>query len=353
MIKYKKWIGNISRTKEISDFRYKKIRLDKNERVSNFKKIFFRKFISTITSKKINTYPEVSKLYKALSKYHKINRNQFVLTAGADSAIKNCFELCVSKDDRIIALNPTYAMVDIYSKIFGAKKINITYNKNLNININFFLRSINRKISLIVIANPNSPTGTLISKTNIEKIIKKANKFGIAVLVDEAYYGFSNQTVVPMIKKYNNLIVSRTFSKAYGMAGLRIGYIISNSKIARLLFNLKPLYEINSVGVEASVLSLKNTKFYKKYISETKQGLKIIIKYLKENNIKFITTNANFIYINLGKKINYYYKKLLKAGILSKKGLAVKGYNNYLRITLGPSQEMKIFISKFKKIRSL
>jgi len=155
-----------------------------------------------------------------------------------------------------------------------------------------------------------------------------------------------------MIKKYNNLIVSRTFSKMYGLAGLRIGYIISNSKIAKLLFNLKPMYEINSIGVETSIAILKNSKICKRYIAETQKGLKLIINYFEKNNIKFIKTNANFIYINLGNKINYYHKKLLKNKILTKKGLAVKGYEKYLRITLGPPKEMKIFISKFEKIKN-
>ena len=92
-------------------------------------------------------------------------------------------------------------MVDVYSKISGAKKINIHYDQKLNLNINYLIKSINRNISLIVIANPNSPTGTLISMHDMEKIIKKANIFGVPILVDEAYYGFSDITVLPILKK--------------------------------------------------------------------------------------------------------------------------------------------------------
>jgi len=351
MIKHKKWIGKIFRSKNTLISRYKKIRLDKNERITHFEKNFFRKFISKITPEKISSYPEVSTLYKALSNLHKIKVNQFVLTAGADSAIKNCFELFVSKGEKVIALNPTFAMVDVYCQMFGAKKINISYDRNLNLDINYLIKSISAKVSLIIIANPNSPTGTLISMSDMEKILKKANKFNVPLIVDEAYYGFSNETALPLLKKYKNLIIIRTFSKAYGLAGLRVGYTISNYLVAKLLFKLKPMYEVNSIGVEASVMMLKNLTIQKNYIYQTKKGLRLLTRYLEKNKISFVTTHANFIYINLGKKINYNYNKLLEAGILSKKGMAVKGYNNYLRITLGPPKEMKLIISNLKNIK--
>ena len=181
--------------------------------------------------------------------------------------------------------------------------------------------------------------------------IKKANVLNVPILVDEAYYGFSNETVLPLLKKYKNLVISRTFSKAYGLAGLRVGYIVSNFRIAKLLFNLKPMYEVNSAGVAACLMMLKNLKIHKNYISETKKGLNLLVKYLDNNNISFIKTHANFIYIDLGKKINYFYNKLFKDGILTKKGLGIKGYNNYLRITLGPPKQIKIVILRLKGLR--
>ena len=351
MIKYKKRIAKILRLKKASESRYKKLRLDKNERIAEFGTNFLKKIVSKINSENITSYPEVWTLYRSLAKLHKLNTNQFVITAGIDGAIKNCFELFVSKGDKVIILKPTFAMVNIYCEIFGAKKININYDQKLNLDVNYLIKSINQNISLIIIANPNSPTGTLISQLNMERIIKKANAHAVPVLIDEAYYGFCNKTVFPLLKKYKNLIIGRTFSKAYGLAGLRVGYIIASSNIAKLLFNLKPMYEVNSIAVLASTIVLKNPKTQKHYISETKRGLKILITYLKDNNISFIKTHANFIYINLGKKINYFYNKLFKDGILTKKGLGIKGYNNYLRVTLGSSKQIKIIISKLKNIR--
>lgn len=346
---YKKWINKIFRLKNVRESRYKKICLDKNERIVSFKKNIFKKLISKINSESFNYYPETWNLYKALSRLHRININQIFLTAGIDGAIKNCFELFVNKGSRVIVLKPTFAMVDIYCKIFGAKKITINYDKKIKLNVEYLIKSIKKNISLIVIANPNSPTGTLISKSNMKKIIKKANSVRVPVVVDEAYYGFTNTTVLPLVKKYKNLIICRTFSKAYGLAGLRVGYTISNSEIAKLLYNLKPMYEVNSVGAMMSEILLQNSHIHKKYIQETKNGLRLLLKYLKDNKILFIKTHTNFIYININKKINLFYKDLLKNGILTKVGMGIRGYENYLRITLGPPKQMKLIISKLKK----
>jgi len=352
MIKHKKWIGKIFRSQPANFSRYGKICLDKNERVEKFRRTFLKKFISKIDSDKINLYPEVLALYKTLSRFHKFPTNQFVLTSGIDGAIKTCFELFVSKGDKVVILQPTFAMVDIYCKISNARKIGIQYDKNLNLDIKNLTSKIDRKTSLVIIANPNSPTGTIISKPDMIKVIKKAKNFNIPVLVDEAYYEFCNVTVLSLIKKYQNLIVARTFSKSYGLAGLRIGYLITNKKIAKILFNLKPMYEINSLGILAASMVLKNTKISKDYIFEIKKGLKILVKYLKKNNISFFKTHANFIYVHAGKKLNYLYEKMHKSGILVKKGLDVKGYENYLRITLCPPKQIKIVISKLKGLKS-
>lgn len=343
-------IEKIFRLKNSLTSRYGKLCLDKNERVSTFEKAFLRKLSNKLRSKQLTYYPEVSSLYQSLAKHHRLNTKYFILTAGIDGAIKNCFDLFVSKGDRVIVLKPTFAMVDIYCDIAEAKKINITYDNKMELNIKKLIKSINSKISLVVIANPNSPTGTIISKQDIKKIINKAYSHRVPVLVDEAYFEFSDFSVLPLLKKYKNLMIARTFSKAFGLAGLRVGYIISNPKVSRLFFNLKPMYEVNAVGILACNLLLQNAWIHKKYVKDSKKGQNLLIKFLKSHEISYIKTHANFIYINFSKKINIIYRKLLREKIVTKKGLGIKGYNNYLRVTIGPIKETKKLISKLKPL---
>ncbi len=349
-MKYKKKIEKVYRLKNSSLSRYGNLSLDKNERVSIFEKKFFKSFLNKLSSEKISLYPEVSTLYHSLAKHHKLKEGNFVLTNGIDGAIKSCFDLFVSKNDKVIILKPTFAMVDIYCDLSEAKKIEINYDRKLNLDLEKLIKSIKKDISLIIIANPNSPTGTIISNENIKRIIKKAHISKVPVLIDEAYYEFSNFSVLPLLKKFNNLIIARTFSKAFGLAGLRVGYIVTNYKISKLFFNLKPMYEVNSVGILACNLLLKDYSILKKYIKETKKGEELLIKFLERNKIGYIKTFANFIYINFEKRINYIHTELLKNKIATKKGLNIKGYKNYLRITTGPIKETQKLILKLRKL---
>ena len=171
-----------------------------------------------------------------MSKKLKISSENLVFTAGSDQAIKNTFELFYEKNKNVITIDPTFAMVDIYCKIFKTKQIKIGYEKNLKLRIDDIYKSINKKTCLVILANPNSPTGTLIKKNDLIKIIKKAQKFNAKVLLDEAYYEFSNYNFLSKIKIYKNLIIIRTFSKIFGFAGLRSGYVVSNKKYNKKIF---------------------------------------------------------------------------------------------------------------------
>ena len=119
---------------------------------------------------------------------------------------------------------------------------------------------------MIILANPNSPTGTVINKKKILDITKKAQKYNIPVIIDEAYYGFYNYSFIKEINKYKNLIILRTFSKSYGLAGLRAGYLISNKSIIKELFKFKPMYEINSIACKVLEIFLKHKDLEKSFI---------------------------------------------------------------------------------------
>ena len=197
------------RGETISRFRY--LRLDKNERVTNFSNYFLKKLKNKLNSFYLSAYPEIEKIYTLLSKSLKINKEMIVITPGSDMAIRNCFELFVKPKKKIITLSPTFSMVGVYAKIFQAKQVEIKYDRNLNLELGKLINNIDKKTSLIIIANPNSPTGTIIAKNVLLKIIKKANLKKVPILIDEAYFGFFKETYISYVKKFSNLIISRTF----------------------------------------------------------------------------------------------------------------------------------------------
>jgi histidinol-phosphate aminotransferase len=336
----KTWIDNVYRVRGTDPTRLDELRLDKNERTTKFSDFFFNRIVSKLRHEHLTAYPETEPLYDKLAYALKVNRDQIVLTAGSDAGIKNCFELSVERGSEVITISPTFAMVDIYAQLYGVKQIKIGYNVDLSFQYEKLLNAISQDTSLIVIANPNSPTGTLISNEDIESIVNKAQRCGAVVLVDEAYYGFCKQTALSLISKYNNLVVARTFSKAFGLAGCRVGYLVAQPELAQRLYRFRPMYEVNAFGVLAATEIMDNPEVMEDYLKETVQGREYIKRSLDALGYRYIDTNTNFIHIDFGTKRDEVEKLLIENKILVRGGPGVTGYESYLRITLGPEESM-------------
>ena len=350
---YKKfdWADKIYRVRGPLKSRFNKIRLDKNEKPDQHLSNFFQKLRKTITNEHLTAYPETEKLYEALSKKINVKKNSIVLTPGSDAGIKNCLDLCVREKENVLTINPTFAMVDIYSKIKRVNQIKINYDKNLNLDVGKILNTIRKKkIALVIIANPNSPTGTVIKNNKLINIISTCYKRKTTILIDEAYYGFSKITAIRLIKKFPNLIVSRTFSKAYGLAGCRVGFLVSNPTLALKLYNLRPMYEVNSIGVMIANEIIKKQNIVQKYIKDQVRGKIFLITNLKKYKIPYLDSHANFIHINFFKKKKLDEKILEKNNFLIRGGLNISGLENYLRISLAPVKIMKKVFKITKKI---
>ena len=337
-----KWADKIYRVRGPATSRFNKIRLDKNEKPDEHMTHLIEKIKKNFKNEYLTAYPETEVLYETISKKLKINKKSIVLTPGSDAAIKMCLDLCAEKNDKIITLNPTFAMVDIYAKIKRLRQIKINYDSNLNLDYNKIFKSIIReKIKILIIANPNSPTGTVIPNKKILEILEICKKKGIFVLIDEAYFGFYKFSSLNHLKKYKNLIICRTFSKAYGLAGCRVGFLIANPVIAKKLYNLRPMYEVNSLGVMIVNEILQNDKYLKKNLKDQLEGKKYFLSELRKLKIKYLDGYANFIYVDFKKKRNTAEKIFLKNKILIKGGLNSKKYKNFLRISLGPKHIME------------
>ena len=334
-VKYKKWVDTVNRIRGSIETRLDKVRLDKNERLESFSDSFWSGLIVKIRQEHILAYPEVEPLYLKLAKFLNVKTENLMITAGSDSAIKSAFELFVNPGDEVIFIEPTFAMVDVYCGLYNAKKIKISYDSNLNLDIAKLIKSISEKVSLIIIANPNSPTGTYINNDALEGLLGKAKQFSVPVLIDEAYYGFCPYTAFDLLQSYDNLIIARTFSKAAGLAGLRIGYIVASPCLARLLYKFRPMYEVNSIAALFASEMLDNWGIVDGYIRATNEGKKYLINEFKAFSLKTIGTYTNFIHVNFGADREKIIKGFKRDGILVRGGLDVKGFEGYTRISVG------------------
>jgi histidinol-phosphate aminotransferase len=344
----KVWIDAVYRVRGTTPSRLDSLRLDKNERTTRFNDSFFSRVVSKLRHEHLTAYPETEPLYDKLANILNISRDQIVLTAGSDAGIKNCFELAVERGSEVITISPTFAMVDIYAQLFGVKQIKIGYSSDLTFQSDAMLNAITQNTSLIIIANPNSPTGTLLSNNEIESILNKASLFGAIVLIDEAYYGFCKQTALPLVSKYSNLIVARTFSKAFGLAGCRVGFLVAQQELAQRLYRYRPMYEVNAFGVLAAMEILDHPELIAEYLDETQQGREYLKRSLDKLGYKYIDTKANFIHVDFGSKRNEIEKTFIDQNILVRGGPGVVGYDTYLRVSIGPKDSMVDFLDALK-----
>ena len=174
-----------------------------------------------------------------------------------------------------------------------------------------------------------------------EQILEKAQRYSIPVLIDEAYWGFCPHSAFDLLDSYENLIIVRTFSKTAGLAGLRIGYTLSSKKIASLLYKFRPMYEVNSVAILFALNILDNWNIVDDYIAETENGKRWFLQELGNMSFRTIDTCTNFIHVDFGKDRDNILRLFKENDILIRGGLGVKGYENYIRISIGAITEMR------------
>ena len=345
-------INTIKRNRGIYSTRINKLRLDANERISDFESYFINRIKKKISSFHFTAYPETEKIYDQLSKKYKMPRSNFLITSGSDIGIRHCFELLTQKNSKIITLSPTFGMVDVYSKIYETRQVRIEYDQNLTLNYKKIYNSINNTVSMIMIANPNSPTGTVIEHQKLLDIIKKANKKNCFVVIDEAYFGFYKSSLLSFIKKFKNLIILRTFSKAFGLAGIRAGFIAANKNLIKKLYAFRPMYEISSITCLTIEEILKNQNIVNKYTSDTLKGKEFLTEQLDKLGLNYYKTYSNFILVDFNTKalVKKIFNGLQKSGILVRKAPNIKACKTCLRFTLGSTVYMKKLLLNIKNI---
>lgn len=304
--------------------------------------------LKKITVEDCAVYPEYTLLKKQLARSVAVAENEVLPTNGTDEAIKCIIDTFLEKGDEIIIPIPTYSMFRIYAEIAEAKITYVLYNNDLSFPIEKLLKAITDTTRLVVLVNPNNPTGTPILQESIRAIIEKTKK-GM-VLVDEAYYQYNGVSCKDLIKQYKNLIVLQTFSKVFGLAGLRMGYILSDAENIRVLAKVLSPYSVN---IFASILAgeaLKDKQFVDDYIAETSKSKVMLAKALQEWGFMVYPSSTNFVVVNFGKSYQRIYTLLKDRRILVRDVSSYPLLENCLRITLGTVKQTTYFLKELKQI---
>jgi histidinol-phosphate aminotransferase len=342
------WLSKVERTKTIDFTRYGKYRLDKNEWVGEYPELITAVVKEALSSEIFAAYPETHSLYSELSLFHQISRDSIHLTAGIDGAIKNCFEVFTQPGSEVVTISPTYAMVDVYCRLFNVRQTKIEYDQNLCLEFDHIINTITSSTSLVIIANPNSPTGTAMPIEELSVICDKCNALKVPILVDEAYYGFSNFSMEGLLPRFESMMIARTFSKAFGLAGFRVGYIISNPSLIFVLSRFMPMYEVTGPGVVAAKAMLRNFNYVKEYCNQVVQSKSFLQSNLRSKSVPYLSTYTNFIHIDFGINKDMILSELKKSCFLLQGGIRMDSYDSYSRVSVGSVSMMKSFWSSIQ-----
>ena len=294
--------------------------------------------IQNITAADLTRYPEREPVEAIAARHLGLDPAQVILTNGVDEAIHVLCQAFLDSGDELLLPVPTYTMYEIYASSTDAALVKVQAGEDFAFPFEALLAAITPRTKLICIANPNSPTGSIATRQQILAIAAAAPN--ALILVDEAYFHFYGETVIDLIGEIPNLVVARTFSKAYGLAGLRLGLLAASEENLRWCRRVLSPYSVNSVALAALTAALEDQAYLDWYVAEVKLARTEFLAKLTELGLQFWPTHANFVLVHIGPAHREFVASLRNAGILVRDRSADPGCLGRVRITIGTREQM-------------
>ncbi len=281
--------------------RIEKLRLDFNENTVGCSSRVTEALRNALTPERLAVYPAYDGVKESLAAYFHTEPARFILTNGTDEAIQVFLNTYIDDGDEVLLLRPSYAMYRFYAEVAAATIVEIEYPApHFEVPIAALLAAITPQTRAIIVSNPNNPTGTGIGLDAIRQILERAPH--AAVLIDEAYYEFHGVTAIPFLREYANLFVSRTFSKAFGMAGMRIGCLFSQPANIAHLHKAQSPYSVNALAAVAAQAAVADSEFISSYVAEVLESRELLAHGLETLGIAYVKSEANFILTLVGSR---------------------------------------------------
>ncbi len=275
--------------------------LDKNENLDPELLQLSHSVLKKLAPIALATYPEAGETYRKIAHWINVDPSQLLLTPGSDGAIRLTFEAFVEQGDSVIHTVPTFAMYPVYSQMFGASVCPIDYapsETGPRIDADTIVHALRQHSpKLLCLPNPDSPTGTTLSPEILRQILSVCEEVGTVLLLDEAYHPFYEWSAVEWTKTSRNLVVARTFAKAWGAAGLRIGYAVAHPETIVLLHKLRPMYEVSTLAVAYMCEMLDHVPAMHESVARTKAGKEFFVEAMRSMGFDVLPTAGNFAHV--------------------------------------------------------
>ncbi len=343
----RKAMTNVKPYSVFNENRHEKVRLDLNENAWGCSpKVLLA--IKNSEIKDISLYPAYQSLKKKLADHSGVKPENLTLSNGADDSIRCVFDCLVEEADEVIIPVPNYGMFDIFSRIRGANVVNVLYHDDFSFPTEKVLDSITQKTKLIIIVNPANPLGTVIDESDLIRILENASD--AYVLLDETYHHFFSRSHIELINRFDNLIIVQTFSKAFGLTGLRLGMTFSDSENIIALSKVNLPFAVNNLALKAAHAALDDAEFLQSVIESTKKETSFLERELNKLGIETHSGFTNFLLMKIGKRSDEIYQKLQQRNILLRNLGKLPLLHGYLRISIGRREDNVKFLDALKMI---
>jgi histidinol-phosphate aminotransferase len=337
--------------------RSNKLRMDFNENPIGCSPAV-RRALAKLSAASISAYPEQTTVRKKIARHFGVTADELLLANGTDEALSLVISTFVEPGDAVLLVEPTYAMYRFYAELAGARIVAPRYvaapvaDSRFGAEMQFpwepVFEALREKPRVFFLPNPNSPIGSVLSRAEVQRILEATPE--TIVVIDEAYYEFSGITVIPWVRRYENLIVTRTFSKTAGLAGLRLGCIFVRRELAAMMRKAQSPYPVNAAALVAGEAAIADRAFMARTVRDVKLGKELMAKGLARLGVTYFPSLGNFVLLHLGDRAKTVVAKLAKKGILVRDRSADFAGEGYVRVTLGTLAQTRRFLKALESI---
>jgi histidinol-phosphate aminotransferase len=298
--------------------------------------------LRSLDAETLARYPEREPVESEVGDFLGLDRAQVLLTNGVDEAIHLLCSTYLEPGDEAIIVVPTFAMYAIFAQAEGARLVQVLSAENFAFPLEDVLSRMSQRTRLIAVANPNNPTGVAVAPDILLQVARAAPQ--AAVLVDEAYFEFHGETMLNQAARPSNVFVGRTFSKAYGLAGLRIGILAGDSGQMAMVRRAASPYNVNAVALAVLPEALRDQQYVKNYVAEVQHGRRLLHRELRTLGLEYWSSRANFVLVRVGPAHMEFIQALRTRGILVRDRDSDPGCAGCVRLTVGSGEDMRALI---------
>lgn len=321
------------------------LRLDLNENPGGLPDDFVQEVLAEITPTLIAQYPETLEFTETLARFLNTDSSHLCLTNGSAEGIRYIIQAFTSVGGKMLGVTPTYAMFEVYAQMYGRNFIPVPYTEQLEMPVEHILCEMTPDVQLLILANPNNPIGNTYTEKDFLKILDKAEQQEITVLIDEAYHYFYSETFLSYALERKHVFVSRTFSKLFSMAGLRLGYVAGHPQSIAIVQKLCTPHNVNAFAELFVQKMIEHPHIIDNLILQHKKGRAYLTDALKQHGYQYFGEAGNFLFVKAKTKADILVRKMKdEKKILIKCYRNVGQYGDCLRVTTGGEPYMKQFI---------